>query len=304
MLTPDANYNGTVQLSYGVIDNKGGSTNGVINFVLKSVVTPPPTCTNGQILNAAQTACVNPPVVVTPPVVTTSGKSIVGTAGNDSITGTDGDDTLDGGVGKDRLTGGDGDDIYIVDNKGDKVIEELDAGTDTVLSSITYILGNNLENLELLGVSKINATGNALDNELLGNDGNNILNGMVGDDFLIGGKGSDKLTGGKGADTFMFRMDDFFPADENGDYIFNKSVDTITDFNLKDGDTLNFDGLQFYPDLVSAKVDEPQLFYVKGTIYLNIDTTALNYTPVAIIKLTGNPKVNADFTNFSYPPAL
>ena len=251
LLTPDANYSGIVQLLYGVTDNKGGSKNGVINFVLNPVI--------------------------------------------------DSNDTHEGSLGADTLVGTSNDDTYIINNKGDKIIEELDAGTDAVQSSITYALGNNLENLELIGVAKINATGNALDNWLSGNDGNNVLNGMAGNDILINGLGSDKLTGGKGMDTFEFKMDDFFPVDENGDYIFNKSVDTITDFNLKEGDILNFDGLQFYPDLASAKADEPQLFYVKGTIYLNIDTTALKYSPVAIIKLTGNPKVNADFTDFDYP---
>ena len=37
LLTPNANFNGTVQLNYTVSDNKGGSTNAVINFVLNSV---------------------------------------------------------------------------------------------------------------------------------------------------------------------------------------------------------------------------------------------------------------------------
>ena len=231
---------------------------------------------------------------------------ISGSNGNDSITGTDNDDTLDGSLGKDTLVGGQGDDSYIIDNKGDKIIEELDAGTDTVQSLITYILGNNLENLELLGVSKISGTGNKLDNLLLGNDGHNILKGMAGNDTLIGGKGSDTLTGGKGIDTFSFSTSDFLTENESGDFVFNKSVDTISDFNLKDGDLLSFVDsiLEFYPDLVSAKSAESELFYVKGTIYFNVDTTALNYTPVAIIKLTGNPKVNADFIDFAYPSVL
>ena len=38
LLTPDANYSGIVQLSYGVTDNKGGSKNEVINFVLNPVI--------------------------------------------------------------------------------------------------------------------------------------------------------------------------------------------------------------------------------------------------------------------------
>jgi Ca2+-binding RTX toxin-like protein len=37
LLTPNTNFNGTVQLNYTVSDNKGGSTNAVINFVLNPV---------------------------------------------------------------------------------------------------------------------------------------------------------------------------------------------------------------------------------------------------------------------------
>ena len=354
LLTPNANYNGAVQLSYGVIDNKGGSTNGVINFVLNPVndsttgsvlingepqqgktLTVSNTLSDvdglgsinyqwlssGNIISGAnqtiytltasdvgKTISVKASYTdlqgIAESVTSQAIKQISGSDGNDSITGTDGDDTLDGGIGKDTLIGGDGDDIYIVDNKGDKVIEELDAGTDAVLSSITYILGNNLENLWLLGVSKINAMGNALDNFLVGNDSNNVLKAMAGNDTLIGGKGRDKLTGGKGADIFEFTMDDFFPADENGDYIFNKSVDTITDFNLKEYDVLDLGQLGelvFYKTLAEAKVAEASLFYVKGVVYLNTDMTSDKYTATSIITLTGNPKVNADFTDFAYP---
>jgi hypothetical protein len=66
---------------------------------------------------------------------------------------------------------------------------------------------------------------------------------------------------------------------------------------------LSFDdvNLEFYSDLSSAKVAESNLFYVNGKIYLNSDTNASNYTPTVIIKLTGNPKINAAFTDFDYP---
>lgn len=156
--------------------------------------------------------------------------------GNDSIIGTDGNDTLDGGLGKDTLTGGNGDDTYIVDNKADKVIEAKEAGTDTVLSKISYTLGNNLENLELLGTTKINGTGNALNNVISGNDENNVLNGMAGNDELRSGKGADKLTGGKGADIFKFSS-----AYESGDTA--KTRDTITDFKHSEGDKIDLSGL-------------------------------------------------------------
>lgn len=114
---------------------------------------------------------------------------LFGNAGLDQLFGGAGNDTLDGGVGKDKLTGGAGDDIYIVDDKGDKVVDA--AGTDLVKTKITYTLGAAIENGTALGTTNIDLTGNALDNTLKGNSGNNILNGGAGADHMAGGAGND-----------------------------------------------------------------------------------------------------------------
>jgi Ca2+-binding RTX toxin-like protein len=115
-----------------------------------------------------------------------AGKIFTGTAGADMLVGQSWDDTLDGKAGADTLAGGVGNDTYIIDNAGDKVIELPGQGIDTVLSSVTYSLldtdgigsfGGNVENLTLTGIASINATGNALDNILVGNSANNLLNG-------------------------------------------------------------------------------------------------------------------------------
>jgi Ca2+-binding RTX toxin-like protein len=98
---------------------------------------------------------------------------------------------LNGGGGSDTLVGGIGNDSYVVDNVGDKVTELTDEGMDTVSSSITYILGENLENLVLTGLRNINGTGNAFDNSLIGNTYANKLDGGLGADSLSGGKGND-----------------------------------------------------------------------------------------------------------------
>src|SRR5262249_5620292 len=87
--------------------------------------------------------------------------------------------------------GGAGNDTYIVTSVGDVVNENASAGTDTVLSSVSFSLGANLENLTLTGAANINATGNGLANTLTGNDGNNVLDGGAGADKLIGGLGDD-----------------------------------------------------------------------------------------------------------------
>src|SRR5262249_41240066 len=117
--------------------------------------------------------------------------TLSGGGGTDTLQGGAGNDTLGGGAGNDTLIGGAGNDTYIVTSVGDVVNENASAGTDTVLSSVSFSLGANLENLTLTGAANINATGNGLANTLTGNDGNNVLDGGAGADKLIGGLGDD-----------------------------------------------------------------------------------------------------------------
>jgi Ca2+-binding RTX toxin-like protein len=100
------------------------------------------------------------------------------------------------------MLGGSGDDTYTVDNLGDVVIEAGGEGTDTVKSTISYALGDNVENLILLG-SAVSGTGNALANAITGNAAANILNGGAGDDVLAGGLGNDTYVVDSAGDTVV-----------------------------------------------------------------------------------------------------
>ncbi|MBI4989894.1 MAG: putative Ig domain-containing protein, partial [Rhodocyclales bacterium] len=134
---------------------------------------------------------------------------IAGTAGNDRLTGTagrdviegfEGNDVLNGAAGADTLIGGLGNDTYYVDNAGDAVTELLDEGTDRIISTVSCVLGDNLENLTLTGTDAISGTGNALNNVIVGNAAANTLDGQAGDDRLTGGASDDVLLGGEGND--------------------------------------------------------------------------------------------------------
>ncbi|MBD2194206.1 MULTISPECIES: calcium-binding protein [Calothrix] len=122
---------------------------------------------------------------------TTNNDKIEGLGGSDRLFGLAGNDTLDGGSGQDTMTGGTGDDIYVSDNSGDRIVENANEGTDTVRSSISYTLGNNLENLILTGTSNLSGNGNLLNNLITGNSGNNTLDGKAGSDIMSGGLGND-----------------------------------------------------------------------------------------------------------------
>jgi len=148
--------------------------------------------------------------------------TLIGNEVSNTLTGGAGNDLLDGGAGADSLNGGLGDDIYVVDVAADVVTELANEGTDTVQSSISYVLGENVENLTLTGTAAINATGNSLGNVITGNVAANVLTGGAGNDTLDGGAGVDTLVGGTGDDTYV--------VDVAGDLVTelaNEGIDTV-----------------------------------------------------------------------------
>jgi Ca2+-binding RTX toxin-like protein len=120
--------------------------------------------------------------------------------GNDTLIGDYGNDTLIGGTGNDSMEGGLGNDWYYVDSRGDVITENLNEGSDTVISSVSYVLGNNLETLVLTGTAN-RGIGNNLDNTIYGINQASVLQGRAGNDAIYAGSGNDNINGNEGNDT-------------------------------------------------------------------------------------------------------
>ena len=149
--------------------------------------------------------------------------AITGTPGIDALTGTSDNDVIIGYQSADVMTGLAGDDRYHVDTAGDVVVEAAGGGTDTIVTSVSYVLpaDSEIEHLQtsnLLGSSPIELTGNALANRLTGNAAGNVLDGGDGNDELHGRDGDDRLEGGVGDDSLNGdEGDDLLYGDDGAD---------------------------------------------------------------------------------------
>jgi uncharacterized delta-60 repeat protein len=188
-------------------------------------------------------------VATTSTLVGTSGNDkMSGTAGNDVIIGGDGNDTLDGGGGIDSLLGGTGNDTYYVDAQSDVVIEGVAEGTDTVISSASLYLPDNLENLTLTGTAYF-GVGNSLDNLVIGSSAENLLLGGAGNDTVRGGDARDAIFGESGNDVLYGDAGiDYIVAGTGNDTIYaGNNADEVYG---EDGNDLIYGGDDFNSDIL------------------------------------------------------
>ena len=163
---------------------------------------------------------------------------------NNTITGNSGDNVLTGGGGNDTLIGGEGSDTYMITDNTDTIQESsAAAGTDKVVSTISFSLNSlpGIEDLDLILSSNIDGTGSSADNTITGNSGANTLDGNGGNDTLYGMAGNDSLVGGSGNDTLDGGTGTDSLAGGTGDdtYIMVDQLDTITENASEGTDTVN-----------------------------------------------------------------
>ena len=206
---------------------------------------------------------------------------LYGDAGNDHLMGGEGNDTMFGGIGNDTLssdagidslTGGDGDDVFDIDDSADLVLEFAGGGNDTVRSTVSVTLADEVENLLLMGADAIDGAGNVLDNVIQGNEavniifggqGNDEVRGLGGDDALLGDDGNDTLNGGAGNDTLWGDAGDDLLVGGAGDDVYD--VDSAAD-QVQEAANGGFDSVQATVSHTLAANVEDLLLYGEDAI--------------------------------------
>ena len=131
-------------------------------------------------------------------IANNAGDTLLAGTGAVTLIGGTGDDILkDAGTGSvaDAMQGGAGNDTYFVNNSADQVTEAALGGTDTIYTSVNYVLPANVEKLIGTGSAVLTLTGGA-------QSGATITANNAGDTLLDGGAAT-SLIGGTGNDTFV-----------------------------------------------------------------------------------------------------
>jgi beta-glucanase (GH16 family) len=197
-----------------------------------------------------------------------STSSIYGTSGSDNLVGTSANESFYTNGGWDTLTGGAGDDRYYI-GSGSRVVEQAGGGVDMVIATTSFVLPDNVENLEIWGAYA--GVGNGLDNIVKGNAQNNTLNGAGGNDLL---------TGAGGTDTFAFEP--------------GSGYDVVTDFMAGSGSGYDIARLGGYTQFKSFADVQSAMEQVGSDVILTL-------SPTDGIKFQNTSLANFTAANFQLP---
>ncbi|PMM61320.1 retention module-containing protein [Vibrio lentus] len=128
------------------------------------------------------------------------------------------------------------------DNNDTATSASIDLNLNIVSDAVDINLASETDDIQLLaGANATDLTAGSGNDRLEGGAGDDTLVGGDGNDTLIGGGGSDILTGGNGMDSFVWLN------------IEDGVADTITDFNLSEGDQIDL--REVLPELKDATVN-------------------------------------------------
>ena len=199
----------------------------------------------------------------------TSGDNIITTGnGSDTVYAGAGDDVINNNTsGTDYFDGGDGIDTYATD-VSITADWRLEVDLEREYSGIEGQYGADL--METI-INFENATiQSGVDALIMGDEKANVLTGGTQSDEIGGRSGSDTLTGNGGADTFVFAQG------ETG-------TDTITDFDLTEGDKLD---LSSY-GITSETAAEAAMSDVSGSVEVAINGTIIaSITGLSVAELS------------------
>jgi len=231
--------------------------------------------------------------------VTQDGFEIIqGSAHADSLTGDAGDNILYGNGGQDSLFGAAGDDMFMAEfNPADLYTVSIDGGDDADTLNLVpfgavqglytftadlgagkgYVYDNSGADPEVVKTYNLsnmeNLFGSSHNDTLTGNASANIITGGNGLDTINGGAGADTLTGGQGNDWFVFTTPDHGSA-----------LKTVTDFASDGNDTLGFDVLGGFQDMVDfAHLEETWEFFSTNSMANNAYGLGHSYEGNALV---------------------
>ncbi|MEH1974417.1 MAG: calcium-binding protein [Nostoc sp.] len=245
--------------------------------------------------------------------------NILGTAYDDKIVGNRGNDTLSAGFGgNDTIDGGKGDDMLSVDYSNYNIVSGGIASTFNATTNIGEITAGT-NRVSYKNIERLNISGTAYDDNIVGNNGDDILfGGYGGNDKIIGGAGNDSLStsgygnstlyGGDGNDTltasgFGNGNDSLYGGAGTDTFVFSSfdgSVDRLYDFNATN-ELIQVSAAGFRGGLstgsllvsqftlgTSATTSNQRFIYnnTTGALYFDQDGSASGFTQVKFAQLS------------------
>lgn len=318
IFTPNKDFNGTVNLTYGITDGKGGNVSGINRSFIVDPVNDIPEAGDdqGTVLEDSSVTVGFDAFMDNDFDADGSNKTIIGI----DATGTKCSVSID--TNNRTITYSADADAFDLLTTGNTAMDSFkyilqgstgEITTATVQISVQGVSDGNLNMLGTVHPDTLNGTadedrikenngndilnggedaddlfgengddilngGNSIDN-LFGGNGNDILDGGNGDDWLGGEQGDDTLTGGLGNDVFLF-------AKSGGN-------DIITDF------ANGSDKIQIAAG--TGKTSFDQLTITGGTDSHGVVYSTVNLGNGGQVTLTGVPVTVVDATDFIFP---